>query len=199
MALDKKYFTNSKDANGEYKAKDKSLLLVIDIQPKLMVTMENGDRVTKNTLGLIKAFKKYGIDIIATEQYPKGLGRLDEDILEELDEEKIFPKTSFNALIPEVKDYIKNEGIEKVFVVGSEGHVCVYQTIRSLIDLGLDVYYIDDAIASFSEKLKNIARASLIEMGSVLTNTEVVLFDLAGDSKDEHFKFISNLVKDLRK
>ncbi len=197
--LDKKFYTNSLSKEGTYTSKDKSLLLVVDIQPKLMDTMENGARTIRNTVGLIKAFKKYDMAVLATEQYPKGLGRSHEDILAEIDEEKIFAKTSFNALTPEVYDFIKEKRIKKVFVTGAEGHICIYQTIRSLLDLGLDVYYVDDAISSYTDELKKIAKKSLKDMGAVLVNTELILFDLAVDSKDPNFKFISNLVKELRK
>ena len=197
--LDKKFFTNSLSKEGTYTDKEKSLLLVVDIQPKLMVTMDKGERTVENTVGLIKAFKEYGMHVLATEQYPKGLGRSDEKILAEIDDEKIFSKTSFNALTPEVHEFIKKKGIEKVFVTGAEGHVCIYQTIRALLDMGLDVFYVDDAISSYTDELKKIARKSLRDMGAVLVNTELVLFDLAVDSKDPNFKFVSNLVKELRK
>lgn len=197
--LDSKFYTNSLTSDGLYTDRTKTLLLVVDIQPKLMVSVEEGERVTKNTVGLIKAFKAYDLPIIATEQYPKGLGRSDERILAELDDEKIFPKTSFNALIPEVLDFIKDKDIKNVVVTGAEGHICIYQTIRSLLDLGLNVFYVDDAIGSFTNDLKDGAKASLRDMGAVLVNTELILFDLAIDSKDSNFKLISNLVKELRK
>lgn len=197
--LNSKFYTNSLTSDALYTDRTKTLLLVVDIQPKLMVSVEEGERVTKNTVGLIKAFNAYDLPIIATEQYPKGLGRSDERILAELDGEKIFPKTSFNALIPEVLDFIKDKDIKNVVVTGAEGHICIYQTIRSLLDLGLNVFYVDDAIGSFTNELKDGAKASLRDMGAVLVNTELILFDLAIDSKDSNFKLISNLVKELRK
>lgn len=197
--LDSKFYTNSLASDGLYTDRSKTLLLVVDIQPKLMTSVEEGERVTKNTVGLIKAFKAYDLPILATEQYPKGLGRSDERILAELCDEKIFPKTSFNALIPEVLNFIKDNDIKNVVVTGAEGHICIYQTIRSLLDLGLNVFYVDDAIGSFTNELKDGAKASLRDMGAVLVNTELILFDLAIDSKDSNFKLISNLVKELRK
>ncbi|WP_311531137.1 isochorismatase family protein [uncultured Anaerococcus sp.] len=197
--LDSKFYTNRLAIDGLYTDRSKTLLLVVDIQPKLMTSVEEGERVTKNTVGLIKAFKAYDLPILATEQYPKGLGRSDERILAELCDEKIFPKTSFNALIPEVLNFIKDNDIKNVVVTGAEGHICIYQTIRSLLDLGLNVFYVDDAIGSFTNELKDGAKASLRDMGAVLVNTELILFDLAIDSKDSNFKLISNLVKELRK
>ncbi len=195
--LDSKFYINSLEEDI-YQNREKTLLLVVDEQPKLMKTMENGEKTLTNTLTLLKAFKEYDMNYLATEQYPKGLGRSDDRLLELIEDEKIFAKTLFDAAIPEVVDYIEKEEITKVLVVGAEGHVCIYQTVRSLLDMGLEVFLVEDAVSSFTEELKATALTSLGQMGAVLVNTEMVLFDIARDSKDPHFKFISNLVKSLR-
>lgn len=195
--LASKFYINSLEEDI-YQNREKTLLLVVDEQPKLMKTMENGEKTVTNTLTLLKAFKEYDMNYLATEQYPKGLGRSDDRLLELIEDEKIFAKTLFDAAIPEVVDYIEKEEITKVLVVGAEGHVCIYQTVRSLLDMGLEVFLVEDAVSSFTEDLKKTALSSLGQMGAVLVNTEMVLFDIARDSKDPHFKFISNLVKSLR-
>lgn len=195
--LDSKFYINSLEEDI-YQNRQKTLLLVVDEQPKLMKTMENGEKTVINTLTLLKAFKEYDMNYLATEQYPKGLGISDERILDLIEDEKIFAKSLFDAAIPEVRDYIKEKEITKVLVVGAEGHVCIYQTVRSLLDMGLEVFLVEDAVSSFTEDLKKTALTSLKQMGAVLVNTEMVLFDIARDSKDPHFKFISNLVKSLR-
>ena len=195
--LDSKFYVNSVE-DGLYQNKKKTLLLVVDEQPKLMTTMENGEKTIINTLSLVKAFKEYDMAYLATEQYPKGLGRSDDRLLEEIEEGKIFSKTLFDAAIDEVREFIEIEGIEKVLVTGAEGHICIYQTARSFLDMGLDVFLVEDAISSFSEGLKLTAMGSLEKMGAVRVNTEMILFDLARDAKDPHFKFISALVKSAR-
>ncbi len=195
--LDSKFYINSLEEDI-YQNREKTLLLVVDEQPKLMKTMENGEKTVTNTITLLKAFKEYDMNYLATEQYPKGLGRSDDRLLDLIEDEKIFAKTLFDAAIPEVRDYIEEKEITKVLVVGAEGHVCIYQTVRSLLDMGLEVFLVEDAVSSFTEDLKKTALASLGQMGAVLVNTEMVLFDIAIDSKDPHFKFISNLVKSLR-
>ncbi|WP_105301054.1 isochorismatase family protein [Anaerococcus marasmi] len=195
--LDSKFYINSLEEDI-YQNREKTLLLVVDEQPKLMKTMENGEKTVTNTLTLLKAFKEYDMNYLATEQYPKGLGRSDDRLLDLIEDEKIFAKSLFDAAIPEVRDYIEEKEITKVLVVGAEGHVCIYQTVRSLLDMGLDVFLVEDAVSSFTEDLKKTALKSLKQMGAVLVNTEMVLFDIARDSKDPHFKFISNLVKSLR-
>ena len=195
--LDSKFYINSLEEDI-YQNREKTLLLVVDEQPKLMKTMENGEKTVTNTITLLKAFKEYDMNYLATEQYPKGLGRSDDRLLDLIEDEKIFAKTLFDAAIPEVRDYKKKKEITKVLVVGAEGHVCIYQTVRSLLDMGLEVFLVEDAVSSFTEDLKKTALTSLKQMGAVLVNTEMVLFDIARDSKDPHFKFISNLVKSLR-
>lgn len=195
--LASKYYINSLEGD-KYSKKDQTMLLVVDEQPKLMKTMENGELTVLNTLVLIKAFKEYQMPILATEQYPKGLGKSDPRLLEEIPEDKIFEKTIFDAATPEVLDFIKENNITNVVVVGAEGHVCIYQTIRSLLDLGLNVFFVKDAISSYTEELKETSANLLGQMGAAVVNTEMLLFDIAYDSKDSHFKVISNLVKEMR-
>ncbi|WP_296140655.1 isochorismatase family protein [uncultured Anaerococcus sp.] len=197
--LDDKYFVNTFDKeSGIYSKKENTLLLVIDEQPRLMKALENGEEAVLNTLTLIEAFKKYEMPIIATEQYPKGLGNTDERILEKIDQDNIFEKTIFDAAITEVLDFIEQNDIKKVVITGAEAHICVYQTTRTLLNLGINVFLPKDALASFKESQKEEALKTLREMGAVRTETETILFDLARDSKDPNFKFISGLVKEMR-
>lgn len=197
--LDQRYYINSLNETTDiYDDKGKTALLVIDEQPKLMNAMENGKETLENTVGLIDAFNTYGMHVIATEQYPKGLGRSDDRILERIDEEKIFAKSIFDAAIPEVLEYFEKNEISNVVITGAEGHICVYQTVRSLLDAGYNVLVVEDAVSSFKESQKQRAITTFIHMGAVIVNTEMALFDIARDSKDEHFKYISNLIKEMR-
>lgn len=197
--LDEKYYVNSFDEeSGIYNKKDHILLLVVDEQPRLMNALENGENTVLNTITLIEASQKYQIPVLATEQYPKGLGNTDERILAKLDKNNIYEKTIFDAATAEVLDFIEKNNIKKVVIAGAEAHICVYQTTRSLLNLGINVFLPKDALASFKESQKEEALKTLREMGAVRTETETILFDLARDSKDPNFKFISGLIKDMR-
>lgn len=197
--LDEKYYVNSFDEeSGIYNKKDHILLLVIDEQPRLMNALENWENTVLNTITLIEASQKYQIPVLATEQYPKGLGNTDERILAKLDKNNIYEKTIFDAATAEVLDFIEKNNIKKVVIAGAEAHICVYQTTRSLLNLGINVFLPKDALASFKESQKEEALKTLREMGAVRTETETLLFDLARDSKDPNFKFISGLIKDMR-
>ena len=68
--------------------RDEALLLVIDVQEKLAAAMqpEPRARLEKNVEVLIRAARRLGLPIVATEQYPKGLGHIVPSLRELLDE-----------------------------------------------------------------------------------------------------------------
>lgn len=189
---------------GKYNKEDKSYdfdrtaLLVIDIQEKLMPEINQNQKVINNSQALLKVFNLYGIKTIATEQYPKGLGRSVEDILDLLDEDKIFAKTIFNAYIDEVKSYLEENKIKNVIITGVEAHICVYQTVRSLLKDDYKVFIVTDAISAYDQEKSKEAIKSMKDMGAVGLVTEMLIYDIVGDSKSEHFKEVAGIVKDLR-
>ncbi|MDU5914228.1 MAG: isochorismatase family protein [Anaerococcus vaginalis] len=182
-----------------YDNKGNTLLLVIDLQEKLMPAIYESEKIIKNSETLLKVFEMYGIKKIATEQYPKGLGQSVSEIKENLDDENIFSKTSFDAITDEVSSYLKENKITNVVITGAETHICVYQTVRRLLFEGYKVFVVEDAVSSFNEKQKALGLKAISDMGASLVNTEMLLFDLASDAKDENFKEISKMVKNLRK
>lgn len=135
-----------------YDNKDNTLLLVIDLQEKLMPAIYESDRIIKNSACLLKVFEMYGIKKIATEQYPKGLGQSVDEIKENLDDEYIFSKTSFDAITDEVSSYLKENKITNVIITGAETHICVYQTVRRLLFEGYKVFVVEDAVSSFNKE-----------------------------------------------
>ena len=61
--------------------RDASVLMVIDIQTKLAPAIENVDRIVANTTKLLNVADVLGVPIMATEQYPKGLGHTIDEIV----------------------------------------------------------------------------------------------------------------------
>ena len=182
-----------------YDNKDNTLLLVIDLQEKLMPAIYESEKIIKNSATLLKVFEMYGIKKIATEQYPKGLGQSVDEIKENLDDENIFSKTIFDAITDEVSSYLKENKITNVIITGAETHICVYQTVRRLLFEGYKVFVVEDAVSSFNKEQKDLGLKAMSDMGASLVNTEMLMFDLASDAKDENFKEISKMVKNLRK
>ena len=175
--------------------REETVLLVIDIQEKLLPVMNYKDQVINNTNILISASKEMKFPVIATEQYPKGLGRTVPDLLELIEEENVFSKNSFTAYTDEVKDALKSFGRKKVIITGMETHVCVFQTARDLINDGYSVFLVKDAVASRTKTNYLNGLDLMGSLGAVITNTETAVFDLLKVSGTPEFKLMSKMIK----
>lgn len=172
-----------------------TLLLIIDIQDKLLAVMKYKDKVVKNTNVLVEMSKTLEIPIVVTEQYPKGLGPTIKEIKEQIGDSPVFEKNYFSAYIDEVKNELKKQGKKKIIVTGMETHVCVYQTVRDLLLEGYDVFVSKDAVASRTKENYLNGLELIQNMGAVVTNTETIAFDLLKKSGTPEFKEISKLIK----
>lgn len=177
--------------------RDSALIFVVDIQGRLMPAMADPKGVVKNTSTLLHAAKAYALPAVYSEQYPKGLGPTEEEVLKLLEELDAFrlEKTQYNATLPEMMEAIKKTGRKQIILTGTETHVCVYQTVRSLLEAGYELFVPYDAVGSRSEKNRDNALEQFREMGAVVTNTETLLFDLMKDAKDPHFKELQQYIK----
>ncbi len=175
--------------------KEDSLLLLIDIQERLIKAMAHGDRVVKNTNILLETSKIMDMPILITEQYPRGLGHTVEEISNLHKEVEVFDKSTFTACIDGVNTRLKELGRQKIIIVGMETHVCVLQTCRDLLMEGYDVHIARDAVTSRSQENYENALEMMREMGAVITNTETIVFDLLKKAGTEEFKQVSKLIK----
>lgn len=175
--------------------KEDSLMIVIDIQDRLIKAMSKGDRVLKNTNILLESLRAMDIPVIVTEQYPKGLGHTVEDISNIHKDLEVFDKNSFTGCIEGVNKRLEELGRKKVIIVGMEAHVCVLQTCRDLLSQGYDVHIVRDGVTSRTEENYENALGMMQDMGAVISNTETILFDLLKKAGSDEFKLVSKLIK----
>ena len=174
-----------------------SLLLVIDVQEKLLNAVFNKDALENKSITMVKAAKILNIPIVVTEQYPKGLGATKQSLQDILgDGFKYFEKTSFSAMDnSSISESINKSNKKQVIIFGIETHICVSQTVNALLQKGYDVTVIADACGSRSE-LEHIAGLSRIEdNGAHIITAEIALFEWLKTSKHENFQAIQNLIK----
>ncbi|HZX66568.1 MAG TPA: isochorismatase family protein [Myxococcales bacterium] len=177
--------------------RETALLLVVDVQEKLARAMppEAEARMEKNAAILIKAARRLGLPVVASEQYVKGLGPTVAAIRELLPSppiEKIeFSCANSKALAGEVEA----TGRRQVIAVGMESHVCVFQTVRDLVGRGFDVFVPKDAIVSRTEENRQVGLNLCEKAGAVVTSTETVLFDLLRTAGTPEFKDLSPLIR----
>ena len=129
--------------------REKTALLIIDIQERILPVILEHDRVVNNTVKLINGFKILGLPIFYTEQYPKGLSPTETKIKSALEQAEAVQKMTFSCYgAGDLFDELKNKGIEQIAVCGIESHVCVLQTVLDLLSNAFQVHLISDAVSS---------------------------------------------------
>lgn len=175
---------------------DKTALLIIDMQEKIIRVINEYQIVVENTIKLIKGFKALGIPIYYTEQYPKGLGPTILSIQKELNGNEAIQKLSFSCSgAGDLFSELKKKGISQVVVCGIESHVCVQQTVLDLLANNFQVNLTADAVSSRRIKDYEISLSRMRQYGADITTTEAILFELLNVCGTDVFKEISNIVK----
>ena len=78
--------------------RDASVLLIIDVQEGYRGHTIQHDRMVRSVRRLLDAANLMGVPVIATEQYPKGLGHTVPPIRERLVDVPVFEKLKFSSL-----------------------------------------------------------------------------------------------------
>lgn len=169
-------------------------LLVVDVQEKLVPTIPDHERVIWNIGRLIDAARFLGVRVVATEQYPKGLGPTVAELATRLG--PVPSKMTFSCGgCPGLFEELESQGIHKILICGIECHVCVQQTVLDLLAAGWRVYVAIDAVASRFERDYRTALGRMDSSGAVLTTTEAALFEWCQEAGSPEFKQISQLVR----
>ena len=175
---------------------EEAVLLIIDVQTKLMAAMEDRDRVYRNTGILLTAARALQIPVVVTEQYPKGLGPTVPEVAELLPPDvRVLEKTAFDAARDGLLPVLEGLGRRSVLLCGDEAHICVFQTARSLLEAGYRVFAVEDAICSRSSANCRSGLALLDRMGACVLTAEGAAFDLLKVSGTPAFKAVSQAVK----
>lgn len=176
-----------------------TVLVVIDVQEKLMPVIAGADTVIANLERLIRGTHILGVPVIVTEQYVRGLGPTVAPLRAALDEThgyRPIEKSCFSAqgCEPFVAQLAALER-RQVLVAGVETHVCVHQTVQDLLAAGFSVTLIEDAVSSRSLQNRDTALRRFAADGVKPSSTEMALFELTAVSGTEEFRAISRLVK----
>ena len=156
-------------------------LLVVDLQTRLAPAIPESAAVVARTSRLLSAAEAAGLPVLATEQYSKGLGPTVPELRRRLAEERIFEKAAFAA--PREGGFLEalsGLGLRTLTVAGMEAHVCVQQTVLCLLEQGIAVHLVGDAVASRAPLNKAVALQRMAAAGAHITDTEAALAWLAG-------------------
>jgi len=173
-----------------------TLLVVVDVQGKLAHLMHNRESLFKHLKTAIEGARVLDLPILATEQYPEGMGSTIPEIASLLTDVMPISKTSFSCCGSEAfMAALKQVGRYQVLLAGIEAHVCVEQTALDLIENGYEVQVLSDAVSSRDPENRAIAFQRIRDAGAAITSTEAALFEILRKSDTPAFKQILNLVK----
>ena len=172
-------------------------VLLVDVQDRLTPAMPPDAlaRLVKYAKALIGAGKELDLPVLATEQYPKGLGRTLPELREMLPEPPL-EKTHFSCgADPAFASRLERTRRKQVIVTGMETHVCVFQTARDLVAMGYEVHVCADAVSSRTEEHRRVGLELCREAGAIITTAETAIFDLLHQAATPEFKKVAPLVK----
>jgi len=176
--------------------RDRSCLLIVDVQERLTPVMSDPRRVLHNCVLLMRAAQRLGVPILVSEQYPKGLGPTMVDLRPYLPEAGALPKLHFSAAADQaILAKLQGFGRGQVVIAGIETHVCVLQSAIDLKAKGFEVMVAADACASRRIESEQMGWSRMRQCGVELLSVEMVLFEWMHQAGTPEFKELSALIK----
>ncbi|MEM1108381.1 MAG: isochorismatase family protein [Planctomycetota bacterium] len=174
---------------------ERSAVLLVDLQEKLLPVMHEKTTVERRAGRLIQGANILKVPVILTEQYPKGLGRTVGSIARQLDAAVCTDeKTRFSACSDSVIRLLEKFEVSSVVVAGLETHICVLQTCLDLVDRGYTVGLCEDAVSSRRPVDKKAAVGRMVQAGVLPTTVEAVLYELLGDASSMSFRELRKII-----
>ena len=152
--------------------------------------------IIARTAILLAAAGRLGVPVVASEQYPQGLGHTDERLA--LPEGgRTFAKLAFSAAARPRDRAPTSQGLgrRQLVLCGMETHVCVLQTALGLQAMGWDVAVAADAVGSRHAERRQLGLERMRDQGIAIVDSEMVVFEWLGAAGTPEFKELSRLIR----
>jgi nicotinamidase-related amidase len=174
-----------------------AVLVVIDVQEAYRSVLFEYDRVAAAVARAVQGATILGIPVLATEQYPKGVGQTVDEVA------RHFPA----GLVPIQKmtmsccgadaflSALEALGRHQVLIAGLETHACVNQTAHDLMHAGHQVHVAHDATSSRRPEDYAVGWDKMVRAGVVPTTVETALLELLRTAEAPEFKAVQRVIK----
>lgn len=171
-------------------------VIVIDIQGKLARLVDDSDSLLANCEKLIKGAQSLELPLLFLEQNADKLGETVDELSHLMMNFNPISKFTFNACeAPDFLKAVRAENVDTWLICGIEAHICVYQTVVGLAELGYNVQLVSDCVSSRTATNKQLAISRLAQKGIEITGLEMCLYELVKDCRAPEFKTILKLIK----
>lgn len=176
-----------------------AVLVIVDVQERFLPVLFQVERVIAACKLLASGAKLLELPIIVTEQLPEKLGQTVPELREVLGSDyRPIIKSEFSAFANEAfRRAFASTGRSQLLLCGIEAHVCIRQTTLDALDLGYEVFLVEDAVSSRYEFLYRSGVQSCLEAGAIRTNAEAALFELMGTAEHPQFQKLQDFVKSI--
>jgi nicotinamidase-related amidase len=156
----------------------RSLLLIVDVQERLIPVVSDADRVLRNCESLLRAARLLGVPALLTEHCPQQIGALAPALRGLAAADCVLAKTQFSAADePGVAQRVAAANRQQIVIAGMEAHVCVLQTALGLAERGYRPHVVADASGSRDESARALAFDRLRAADIAVVSLEMVLFE----------------------
>src|SRR5258707_6610144 len=172
-------------------------LVVIDIQDRLLVATHEKERLIRNAKLLIRLANILHIPVVVSTQYEKGLGPTNQEIMELLPGVTPVDKLEFGCFGN--GDFCSRvsrlAGRNTLLLCGMEAHICVLQTAMGALNQGHIVHVAADAVGSRTELNWRLGLGRMSDASFVISSTEMMIYELLGQSGTPAFKEMLQFLK----
>ena len=177
-----------------------SLGILVDIQEKFVpaITDFSDDAPAMSaTQTLLAGTTALDMPWVVSEQVPEKLGATVSSIIEALPKAtERYGKTTFSlfddpGLVTTIADYNR----DTLIFCGLEAHVCLLASVDDAVRRGYRVIVASDAIASRQTEHRDIAIATMRQLGALVLPVESVLLRLCREATHPQFRTISRLIR----
>jgi isochorismate hydrolase len=172
---------------------DDALLVVIDMQERLLPVITDKEKVVDNALKLIKFSRIVGLPILFTEQ--QNLGETTPELRTELKDIEPTIKWEFDCFESRVFiDRLDQQKRNTLIIAGIEAHICVAQTALHALS-HYKVHVVSDGVSSRSTQNWEVALQRMRQAGVIVTSTEMAIYELLRRAGTAEFRDALKLVK----
>ena len=170
---------------------DQCVLIVIDIQEKLLPPIFQKEQLVRNSQLLIRAAGILKIPALVSTQYAKGLGPTVPEVASLLADTAPIDKTLFSCFGSDAFcSVLKRLPGQRttLLLCGMESHICVTQTALAALREGYLVHVASDAVSSRTEWNWKIGLDRMRAAGAILSSTEMIVYELLRSSGTPAFR-----------
>ena len=173
--------------------RDDTVLVVIDVQQRLLPVIEGGEKLVGNLAKLLRFARIIGLPVVVTEQH--NLGATVPDLRDEMEDLHPIGKIDFDCFrCGEFAAKVSDLGRRTLVLTGIEAHICVCQTALHAL-AKFSVHVVADAVSSRTADNHRIALERMRQSGVTVSSTEMVIYELLERAGTDEFREALKLVK----